>query len=69
MRSIEFQTRVENVHIEIPAEFKGQLAGNVHVIVREERKPTKPDFLDQLFANPIKLDRFTPLTREELYDR
>jgi len=63
MHAIEFQTRVENGHIEIPAEFKGQLAGHIHVIVWEETTPAKSDFLDQLLANPLKLDHFTPLTR------
>jgi hypothetical protein len=69
MDAIEFETKIENGHIEIPAEFKDQLAGNVHVVVWTEAQPAKTDFLDQLLANPIKLEQFIPLTREEIYER
>jgi hypothetical protein len=34
-----------------------------------EGKPVPTDLLERLLTTPIKLDRFTPLTREELYDR
>ena len=34
-----------------------------------EGRPVKTDLLARLLATPIKLDRFTPLTEEELYDR
>lgn len=69
MYAIEFQTKVENGHIEIPAEFKDQLAGCVRVIVLAEDQHAKTDLLDQLLANPIKLDHFEPLTREDIYYR
>ena len=69
MYTIEFQTKVENGHIEIPAEFKDQLAGPVRVIVVAEDQHAKANLLDQLLANPIKLDHFEPLTREEIYER
>ena len=68
MYAVEFQTKVENGHIEIPAEFKDQLAGYVRVIVVTEEQPASSDLLDQLLANPIKLDQFKPLTREEIYE-
>ena len=69
MDAIEFETKIENGHIEIPDEFKGQLAGNVHVIVWTETPSAQTDFLDYLLANPIKVDQFTPMTREEIYER
>ncbi len=69
MYAIEFQTKVENGHIEIPAEFKDRLAGCVRVIVLAEDQHAKANFLDQLLANPIKLDNFEPMTREEIYER
>lgn len=69
MHAIEFQTRVENGHIEIPTEFQGQLAGCVRVIVLAEDQQSNTDLLDQLLANPIKLKNFEPLTREEIYER
>ena len=74
MYAIEFQTKVENGHIEIPAEFKDQLTGCVRVIVLAEEQPhetgvARTDLLDQLLANPIQLENFAPLTREEIYER
>lgn len=69
MYAIEFQTKVENGHIEIPMEFKDRLAGCVRVIVLAEEQPVKTDLLDRLLANPIKLENFEPLTREEIYER
>jgi hypothetical protein len=69
MYAIEFQTKVENGHIEIPMEFQERLIGCVRVIVLAEEQPAKTNLLDQLLANPIKLDHFEPLTREEIYER
>lgn len=69
MYAIEFQTKVENGHIEIPTEFQGQLTGFVRVIVLSEEQRAKTNLLDQLLANPIKLENFVPLTREEIYER
>ena len=69
MFAIEFQTKVQNGQIEIPAEFKDRLIGCVHVIVLAEEQRAKATLLDQLLANPIKLENFVPLTREEIYER
>ncbi|HMV50390.1 MAG TPA: hypothetical protein PLD20_13470 [Blastocatellia bacterium] len=69
MYAIEFQTKVESGRIEIPAEFKDQLAGYVRVIVLTEEKQAKINLLDRLLANPIKLDCFEPLTREEIHEQ
>lgn len=69
MYAVEFQTKVENGHIEIPAEFREQVSGCVRVIVLGEDQREQTDMLAQLLANPIKLDQFTPLKREEIYER
>lgn len=69
MYAVEFQTNVENGHIEIPAEFREQVSGYVRVIVLAEEQHSQSDFLAQLLANPIKLDQFTPFSREEIYER
>lgn len=66
MYAIEFQTKIENGHIEIPAEFKDRLVGCVRVIVLAEDQHAKTNLLDQLLANPIKLDHFEPLTRDKI---
>lgn len=69
MYAIEFQAKVENGSIAIPDKFKGQLAGQVRVIVLTEDQPAKADMIDRLLASPIKLEDFEPLTREEIHER
>ena len=74
MNAVEFQTIVENGSIEIPPELKGQILGPVRVIVLTEDKPRKAqgnfeDAISKLLANPIRLESFEPLTRDEIYDR
>lgn len=68
MRAIEFETRVKDGNIEIPEEFRDQLHGPVRVTVLLEQKPAQPDMLEQLWINPIKVENFKPLTREEIYE-
>lgn len=60
MYAIEFLTKVETGYIEIPGEFKDRLAGCVCVIVLVEDPPAQANLLDQLLANPIKLDNPEP---------
>ncbi len=73
MNAVEFQTIVENGSIEIPPELKGQILGPVRVIILTEDKPKKAprvadDAISRLLANPIRLEHFAPMTRDEIYD-
>jgi hypothetical protein len=69
MYAVEFQTRVINGSIEIPEGLKDKLVGLVRVIILTEEKPAKAEMIDRLLANPIRLESFEPLTREEIYER
>lgn len=69
MQAIEFQTQVKNGSIEIPEELKGKLTGPVRVIVLTEESVRKPSAIEELLANPIKVENFKPLTRDEIYER
>lgn len=74
MNAVEFHTVVENGSIEIPSELQGQILGPVRVIVLTEDKPKKiqqkdGDAIGRLLANPIRLEHFEPLRRDEIYDR
>ncbi len=74
MNAVEFHTIVENGSIAIPPELQGQILGPVRVIVLTEDKPKKPqgrvdDAIGKLLANPIQLEDFEPMTRDEIYDR
>lgn len=70
MYAIEFQTTVQNGMIQIPHEYVQRLPHRVKVILlaAEESRPTA-NLIDQLFANPLKIKNFKPLTRAEIYDR
>lgn len=68
MKAIEFETQVRNGRIELPEKFKDELTGSVRVILLIEEPSGKPDALEELMANPIKVENFKPLTREEIYE-
>ncbi len=55
--------------IEILEGLKDKLVGLVRVIILTEEKPAKAEMIDRLLANPIRLESFEPLTREEIYER
>ena len=71
MVTVEFQAKVENGVIVVPDEYQKALveAGLVTVIILKpsQKQPSRPDIMDDLTKNPIKVDRF--LSRTELYDR
>ncbi len=69
MQAIEFQTQVKNGSIEIPEELKGKLIGPIRVIVLTEDAVRKSSAIEELLANPIKIEDFKPLTRDEIYER
>jgi len=69
MLAIEFQTRVEDGKIEVPDAYRDQVEGTVRVIILVEEDHPSDDIIARLLADPIQIDDFTPLTREEIYDR
>ncbi len=70
MYAIEFQARVKNGFIEVPREYLARLSRNVRVIVLvESDSEQKNNLIDELLAQPVRLQEFQPLTREEIYAR
>lgn len=70
MYAIEFQATVANGIIHIPAEYRKKFRHRVKVILlAEETTGANRNLIDQLFAKPLQLDNFDPLTREEVYAR
>lgn len=69
IKAIEFKARVKNGKIEIPKRYKNKIANNVRVILFSESSQKGRDIIDDLLNNPIKIDNFSPLTREEIYER
>jgi len=70
MYTIEFWTRIKDGLIKIPKEHRKRIKENVRVIIfSEEENSADVDFIEKLLKNPIKLQGFTPLSREEIYER
>ncbi len=70
MYAIEFRTKIKDGVIEIPQEYRKKINNNVKVIVLAEKKKKKAsDIIGELLASPLKIRGFTPLKREEIYDR
>ena len=80
MFAIEFESKIRNGVIEVPAEYRERLrrksgGDTVRVIVmtseaaEEDDRFDQPDMLYQLLNNPIQLKGFRPLKRDETYER
>lgn len=60
--------------IDLPEDLKKK---QVEIIVlpsnqtlkRKNKKKHKSSFIDELIRNPLKIDNFVPLSREEIYER
>jgi hypothetical protein len=69
MYAIEFRTKIKNGIIEVPTEYRNRLKDNVKVILLSEEEETTFNMIERLMDSPLKAENFTPLTREEIYER
>ena len=69
MYAIEFNTKVKDGSITIPEEYKDKVQGNVRVILLTEQSTEESDLIEQLLTNPLNIEGFKPLRREEIYER
>ena len=69
MYAVEFQTRIRNGIIEIPEEFRDRFREYVRVILLAEEKRSTADTIDRLIEDPLRIENFAPLTREEAHER
>jgi ureidoglycolate hydrolase len=73
MSTIEFQADVKNGIIEIPELHKTEFMAQEHVrviVIKQTQQQTKAsNRLQYLLDHPLKIDSFTPLQRDEIYDR
>ncbi len=70
MNALEFYTTIKNGRIEVPREYLRKLTSRVRVILlMDESIQLGENIIDELLANPIKVQGFRPLTREEVYAR
>ena len=70
MYAFEFKAKIKNGMIEIPDVCRKKFKSGVKVIIlTDEKTELSSDIIDELLTSPIKLPTFTPLRREEIYDR
>lgn len=69
VEAIEFRAKVTDGRIALPEEHRERIKGVVRVIVLAEENAAAFDMIDYLLANPLSVEAFNPLTREEVYER
>jgi len=69
MEAIEFKAKIKDGIIRIPDKFKQKNGNTVKVIIISEKTPEESDMIDALLSNPLKLNDFSPLSRDEIYDK
>ena len=70
MEAIEFRTKIQkNGIIQIPRKYKEKIGSTVKVIIIGEKKEINSDIIDELLENPLKLEGFSPFSREDIYDK
>jgi len=69
MIAIKFQTSIKNGVIKIPHKYLRKVGKDVQVLIYSTPAKTNDDYIDYLLTNPLQMDRFQPLSREELHER
>ncbi len=69
MHAIEFQTTIHEGVIEVPKQYLHQLSSHAKVIIVMEEMPQRTGIVTELLQHPLKRQHFTPLNREEIYER
>jgi hypothetical protein len=70
MYAVEFQTVIKNGMIEIPKLYQADMPSRVRVIILADSSEHKNEnIIDRLMKSPRKVGNFSPMKREEIYDR
>jgi hypothetical protein len=72
MQAIEFETRIENGAIAIPAEYQQTFVDQASVkviLLKPEVGENSPDMIADLLEHPLEINNFIPQNRDELHDR
>ncbi|OCQ99994.1 hypothetical protein BCD64_02630 [Nostoc sp. MBR 210] len=73
--NIQFNAKVNDGKIEIPVEYQDEIhnAEIVQIVIlkplSQKKRFPQTGIIAQLTANPIQIDNFKPLTREEANER
>jgi hypothetical protein len=69
MTVIEFQTYIDQGTIELPKEYHDRVKGRARVIILTDELEDDGDMVEYLLDHPYVSNTFTPLTRDEIYER
>jgi len=74
MYTIEFQTKIEDGTIRVPERYHRRLHEQVsdspvRVIIYLPGQQPATDFIELILANPLRVDDFVPLGRDEIHER
>jgi len=69
MSVIEFQTYIEQGTIELPKEYHDRIKGRARIIILTDDGEDEEDMVAFLLDHPYQVDTFTPLTRDQIYER
>lgn len=70
LNAVEFKAKIKQGVIEIPEEYKQQLAEENEVqviIIKQPKRISKTGIIAQLTQNPIAIKGIRQLTRDEIY--
>jgi hypothetical protein len=67
---IKFQAKVNQGKIEIPEIYQDnlQMVETIEIIIPDPLEFSSSGIMHRLIKNPIEIQDFTPLKREEIYD-
>ena len=69
MHAIEFQAKVRDGTIEIPAQYRDRVQEMVRVIILTEETGNGTNLIEQLLQRPLRCRGFQPLLRDEIHER
>ncbi len=69
MSVFEFQTYINNNTIKLSKEYREHIKGYSHVMIHIENDEEEEDMVEYLMDHPYQVPSFTPLTRDEVYER
>lgn len=71
MSKIKFTAKVNQGNIEIPHEYQEALeqVETIEIIVNRRLVSSKRGIIHHLLSNPIEIQDFQPLTRDEAHER
>ncbi len=71
MLKIKFTAKVNQGNIEIPQEYQEaiQKAETIEIIINRQTISSNQGIIHRLLNNPIKIQNFVPLTRDETHER